>query len=50
MTKRNIERTCEKCGNKADVYAMGPKAGDWGGNYCNEHIPKGFGITDRYKD
>ena len=39
---------CEVCKDNADVYAMGGGANDWGGRYCNAHIPKGFFVTDRY--
>jgi hypothetical protein len=38
-----------QCVTKADAYAMGKGAGDWGGYYCNSHIPSGFIITDRYE-
>lgn len=41
-------RTCEKCDARADVYAMGRGAGDWGGFYCEAHIPTNFIITDVY--
>jgi hypothetical protein len=44
-----MEQVCEVCKGKATVYAMGPFAGDWGGRYCDSHIPKGFGITDRFE-
>lgn len=40
---------CENCGGVATVYAMGRSAGDWGGRYCNAHIPQGFTITDIFK-
>ena len=40
-------KTCENCGAKATVYAMGYSYGDWGGYYCSSHIPTGFKITDR---
>jgi hypothetical protein len=43
-------KTCENCGQAATVYAMGRRAGDWGGRYCNAHIPDGFVITDRYEE
>ena len=39
-------KTCENCGCQATVYAMGASAGDWGGYYCNSHIPTGFMVTD----
>ncbi len=39
---------CEKCGARADVYAMGRGSGDWGGRYCADHVPAGFITTDRY--
>lgn len=42
-------KTCENCKGKATVYAMGPRAGDWGGYYCNAHIPTGFNITDKFE-
>lgn len=42
-------KTCETCGGKATVYAMGPYAGDWAGRYCDAHIPTGFNITDRFE-
>lgn len=42
--------TCENCGAKATVYAMGPYAGDWGGRYCDLHIPTGFLVTDKIKN
>jgi len=41
---------CEQgCGADATVYAMGPKAGDWAGRYC-EPCAKAlrFQITDRF--
>jgi hypothetical protein len=38
---------CESCSAPAKVYAMGIYAGDWGGYYCLNCIPKGFMITDR---
>lgn len=38
--------TCEYCGGTANVYAMGTGSGDWGGRYCNAHIPRGFMVTD----
>lgn len=41
--------TCDTCGERATVYAMGPYAGDMGGRYCQAHIPTGFMITDRYE-
>jgi hypothetical protein len=41
-------KVCESCKEPASVYAMGPYAGDWGGRYCNDHIPKGFHVTDRF--
>lgn len=40
---------CEICQGKATVYAMGPYAGDWGGRYCDKHIPTGFNVTDRFE-
>lgn len=42
-------RACEQgCGNPASCYAMGPKAGDWGGWYCFSCAKAlGFHITDR---
>lgn len=43
-------KTCENCGSQATVYAMGRGSGDWGGYYCNSHIPKGFQITDTIKE
>lgn len=43
-----VRGNCEICQNQADVYAMGGGANDWGGRYCNAHIPKGFFVTDRY--
>ena len=42
-------KNCEKCNTSADVYAMGKYSGDWGGYYCNSHIPSGFIITDKIK-
>jgi hypothetical protein len=39
-------KTCENCGEPAEVYAIGKYAGDWGGRYCLTHIPAGFMITD----
>lgn len=42
-----MSKVCENCGGPATVYAMGPHAGDWGGRYCDSHIPAGFNITDR---
>ena len=42
--------TCENCGAKATVYAMGPYAGDWAGYYCDLHIPTGFRVTDKIKN
>ena len=41
-------KVCENCDAKATVYAMGPYAGDWGGRYCESHLPIGFQITDRF--
>lgn len=41
-------KTCSKCANKADVYAGGKYAGDWADYYCNDHIPNGFTIWDRF--
>lgn len=40
---------CEQnCGAKATVYAMGPRAGDWAGRYCEPCAKElGFTITDR---
>jgi hypothetical protein len=29
---------------------MGKYAGDWGGNYCDDHIPEGFFVSDRYAE
>ena len=43
------DQVCEVCKGKATVYAMGSGSGDWGGRYCDSHIPKGFGITDRFE-
>jgi hypothetical protein len=40
-------KVCESCNKQATVYAMGPSAGDWGGRYCNNHIPRGFQIVDK---
>ena len=40
-------KVCDNCNAKATVYAMGPYAGDWGGYYCESHIPTGFYTTDR---
>jgi hypothetical protein len=45
---RESQPSCEKCGTVAAVYAMGKGSGDWGGRYCEDHIPTGFIITDRY--
>lgn len=42
-------RACENCSAPAEVYAMGKYSGDWGGQYCLDHIPAGFIITDRYE-
>ena len=36
------------CGANATVYAGGPYAGDWAGAYCNQHIPDGFQVWDRF--
>ena len=44
----NETPACENCGEKPSVYAMGSSAGDWGGRYCDAHIPTGFRVTDRY--
>ena len=41
-------KVCDNCNAKATVYAMGPYAGDWGGRYCESHLPIGFQITDRF--
>lgn len=43
-------KTLQKChcGDNATVYAGGPYAGDWAGAYCNQHIPDGFQIWDRF--
>lgn len=40
-------KVCEYCNGQAMVYAMGANAGDWGGYYCDNHLPTGFQITDR---
>lgn len=40
-------KVCEYCNGQAMVYAMGANAGDWGGYYCDSHLPTGFQITDR---
>ncbi len=44
-----MTKTCENCGAIAEVYAMGRYSGDWGGYYCEPHIPTGFNVTDRFK-
>ena len=44
-----MAKNCENCGGIAEVYAMGPRSGDWAGYYCEVHIPTGFNVTDRYK-
>jgi hypothetical protein len=44
-----MAKNCENCGVVATVYAMGARSGDWGGYYCDAHIPTGFGVTDRFK-
>lgn len=51
--KQEVEhkmKTCENCGANATVYAMGPYAGDWGGRYCDLHIPARFRVTDIIKN
>jgi hypothetical protein len=42
-----MSRLCH-CTAEATVYAMGPYSGDWGGWYCDPHIPTGF-IVERKK-
>jgi hypothetical protein len=44
-------RKCEQnCEQEAEVYAMGPFAGDWAGWYCEPCAKAlGFRITDRIK-
>jgi hypothetical protein len=42
-----MSKVCEYCKEEATVYAMGASAGDWGGYYCETHIPTGFYRTDR---
>jgi len=44
-----MAKNCENCGGIAEVYAMGPRSGDWAGYYCEAHIPTGFNVTDRFK-
>ena len=41
-------KVCETCYDPATVYAMDTYSGGWGGRYCNDHIPAGFIITDRF--
>jgi hypothetical protein len=41
-------KVCESCNRPATVYAMDTIADGWGGRYCNNHIPRGFQITDRF--
>jgi len=43
-------KVCERCGEPATVYAMDTCANGWGGNYCDNHIPTGFQITDRFTE
>lgn len=44
------ERKCSKsdCERVANVYAGGPHSGDWADYYCNDHIPQGFRVWDRF--
>jgi hypothetical protein len=46
---RNPYWVCDTCQQAlATVYAMGRGSGDWGGRFCDQHIPSGFIVTDRY--
>lgn len=42
-----MSRNCH-CGANATVYAGGHYAGDWAGLYCNQHVPDGFQVWDRF--
>ena len=49
MTTTQINnKVCETCYDPATVYAMDTCSGGWAGRYCNDHIPAGFEITDRF--
>lgn len=42
-------RVCEQgCGSIATVYAGGLSANDWAGYYCENCIPLGFSVWNKY--
>lgn len=42
----NVDKPCNACKQRADVYAIDPCPDGWGDWYCHDHVPTTWWVVD----